>query len=156
MLYEVITIFLVFFALSTAREISVPLLKGVRLSEQVARGDLSVHMDVDRKDEVGMLATALKDMVARLRAIVSDVKQAADNVTFGSREMSSGAEAMSATSEEMSQGTAEQAAAAEDRITSYNVCYTKLLRMLCSLEVARSLAETLTIPLASISKVTSI
>ncbi len=94
-----------------AREIAAPLVSGVNFADAVARGDLTAHIDVDQKDEVGMLAKALKNMIVRLADIVAQVRTAADNVASGSQELSG-------SSEEMSQGATEQAASAEEASSS--------------------------------------
>ena len=89
-----------------SRIISVPLRRGVDLAAAVAGGDLTQSIQLDRKDEIGQLAFAMNDMVARLKEVVGEVQTASDHVAAGSQELSSG-------SEEMSQGATEQAAAAE-------------------------------------------
>jgi methyl-accepting chemotaxis protein len=84
-----------------------PMLKGVGLAERVAKGDLTVETEAAQEDEIGALVNALENMLLRLRAIVSDVKLAANNVTAGSQEMSG-------SSETLSHGATEQAASAEE------------------------------------------
>lgn len=84
-----------------------PIQKGVNFAQHVAQGDLTQELDVDQKDEVGILAQALTNMIIRIRQIVQDVQSAANNVASGSQELSS-------TSQEMSQGASEQAASAEE------------------------------------------
>ncbi len=101
-------IFGICIGLIVSRSISVPLKKGVELSEAVAGGDLTKTIDiVDRKDEVGQLAGALKVMVEKLSSIVHEVKSSADNVAAGSQQLSAGAE-------QLSQGATEQASAIEE------------------------------------------
>jgi len=90
-----------------SRIISAPLRKGVDFAVAVAGGDLTQKINLDQRDEVGMLAAAMNDMVEKLREIVGEVKSATDNVASGSQQLSS-------SSEEMSQGASEQAAAAEE------------------------------------------
>ncbi len=97
----------VIIAVVITRGIVNPMLMGVDFAKQVSGGDLTADIDIDQKDEVGMLADALRGMIGRLRNIVADVKAAADNVSSGSQELS-------ASSEEMSQGASEQAASAEE------------------------------------------
>jgi methyl-accepting chemotaxis protein len=87
--------------------ISNPLRKGVSFAQAVAAGDLTQKIDLDQKDEIGQLAQALNEMVAKLSSIVGEVTSAADNVASGSQELSS-------TAQQMSQGATEQAAAAEE------------------------------------------
>lgn len=85
--------------------------KGLRLAELVAAGDLTERLDIDQKDEIGLLAAALNQMVEKLKEVVENVKAASDNVASGSQELSS-------SSEQMSQGATEQAAAAEEASSS--------------------------------------
>jgi len=94
-----------------ARTITAPIIKAVGISEQLSKGDLTVKIAVDSKDETGQLLNAMKNMVEKLRNIVADVQSAADNVASGSQELSS-------SSEEMSQGATEQAASAEEASSS--------------------------------------
>lgn len=102
------------FAFFIAKGIAAPLIKSVDFAKAVARGDLTADVDIAQKDEVGILADALKEMITKLRWIVGDVKRAANNVAISSSEMSSNAEEMNASAEEMSQGASEQSASAEE------------------------------------------
>ena len=61
----------------------------------------------NRQDEIGRLVRALDEMRGRLGSVVSEVRQAADYVTSGSRQMSDA-------SAQMSSGATEQAASAEE------------------------------------------
>ena len=90
-----------------SRSISIPLRKGVELSEAVAGGDLTKTIDIDRKDEIGQLAGALKSMIEKLSSIVNEVKSSADNVAAGSQQLS-------ASAEQLSQGSTEQASSIEE------------------------------------------
>jgi methyl-accepting chemotaxis protein len=93
------------------RAITRPIIMGVKFAETVANGDLSQRLDIVQKDEIGQLATALNNMVEKVKEVVANVQSAADNVASGSQELS-------ASSEEMSQGSTEQAAAAEEASSS--------------------------------------
>ncbi|MSN25082.1 MAG: HAMP domain-containing protein [Geobacter sp.] len=97
----------VLFGLFISRIISNPLRKGVTFAQAVAAGDLTQKIDLDQKDEIGQLATALNEMVTKLGSVVSEVMTASDNVASGSQELS-------ATAQQMSQGATEQAASAEE------------------------------------------
>ncbi len=81
--------------------------KGVEFARSIAAGDLTADLDVNQKDEIGILAKALQDMVFKLRDIVGEINSAAQNVAAGSEELSS-------TAQEMSQGATEQAASGEE------------------------------------------
>jgi len=102
------------FAFFIARGIAAPLIKSVDFARAVARGDLTADVEIAQKDEIGILADALKEMIIKLRRIVGDVKRAANSVAASSSEMSSNAEEMNASAEEMSQGASQQSASAEE------------------------------------------
>jgi len=103
----IIGVVVAFLGFSIAKGIAKPLMDGVEFARHVASGDLSADIDVSQKDEVGMLAKALREMILKLREIVSSVKTATDNVTAGSGQLSS-------TAQELSQGTGEQSSSAEE------------------------------------------
>jgi methyl-accepting chemotaxis protein len=66
----VIAALIVAVAVFIARSIAIPLLKGVDLARSVSEGNLDVDVDVDQKDEIGMLAGAMKTMVENLKETV--------------------------------------------------------------------------------------
>jgi methyl-accepting chemotaxis protein len=94
-------------AIVLTRSITRPVFLGVTFAKNMAEGDFTRELDIDQKDEIGVLAAALNDMVRRLRDVVHNVQSATDNVASGSEELS-------ASSESMSQGATEQAANLEE------------------------------------------
>jgi methyl-accepting chemotaxis protein len=90
-----------------ARGIIGPINKGVAFAEKISQGDLRATVDVDQKDEIGVLASSLRNMADRLRDIVGNIRSGADNIASASQQMSS-------SSQEMSQGASEQASSAEE------------------------------------------
>ncbi len=89
------------------KSITGPVHKGVEFARKLSQGDLTAEVDVNQKDELGILAQALREMVAKLREVVSEVQSASDNVASGSEELS-------ASAEQLSQGATEQAASVEE------------------------------------------
>jgi methyl-accepting chemotaxis protein len=84
----------------------------VKIMQRISEGDLTVNAEQDTgKNEIGMMNSAMVQMVEKLQSVVSDVKAAAANVASGSTQMSS-------SSEEMSEGATEQASAAEEASAS--------------------------------------
>ncbi len=101
----------VFLGIVITRGITGPLSKGVKFATDIAEGDLTTDMDINQKDEVGILSEVLGNMALKLREIVADVKSASDNVASGSQQLSS-------SSQQMSQGATEQAASVEEASSS--------------------------------------
>lgn len=96
---------LIAFVLTKA--ITGPIQMGVRFAQRMAQGDFTRTLDINQKDEVGVLASALNNMVNRLSIVVGEVGSASENVASGSEELS-------ATAESLSQASTEQAANVEE------------------------------------------
>ncbi|MCE5275415.1 MAG: MCP four helix bundle domain-containing protein, partial [Deltaproteobacteria bacterium] len=83
--------------------------KVTEAAKQLANGDLM--LEVKERSEKDELMISMGVMVSRLKEVVADIRDSADNVAAGSEEMSS-------TAEQMSQGASEQASAAEEASSS--------------------------------------
>lgn len=90
-----------------SKSISAALNKGVRFANQIATGDLNTSIDLDQKDEVGKLATALNQMIIKLREIALTIRREAEEIATASNEISSN-------SQQVAQGASEQAASIEE------------------------------------------
>ncbi|GAK52556.1 methyl-accepting chemotaxis sensory transducer [Candidatus Moduliflexus flocculans] len=93
-------------SLTVQRLLKRPIQELLHIAQAVGRGDLTYHITVRQRNEIGQLAIAFQEMVDRLEATLRDVKSAADTVAAGSAQMSSSAA-------QISEGATEQAAAAE-------------------------------------------
>ncbi|SDH34436.1 methyl-accepting chemotaxis protein [Pseudomonas flavescens] len=93
------------------RSITHPLNRAVALADDLAKGDLSGSVTVDRRDETGRLLASMNGMAERLRTVIGDVRSAAD-------QLSSASEEVSATSQSLSQAATEQAAGVEETTAS--------------------------------------
>ncbi|OGR07262.1 MAG: hypothetical protein A2511_17040 [Deltaproteobacteria bacterium RIFOXYD12_FULL_50_9] len=82
------------------QSITKPLKELLVYSRKFGEGDLTVELTIDRQDEVGEIASSLKESAARLNGIVSHIRTTADNVATESQELS-------ASAEELSQGATE-------------------------------------------------
>ncbi|WP_243312493.1 methyl-accepting chemotaxis protein [Fundidesulfovibrio agrisoli] len=94
-------------AIVITRGITGPVVKGVAFAQKMAEGDMTQELDVDQKDEIGVLADSLRTMVQRLSEVMGEVVEGANNVASGSQQLS-------ATAESLSQGASEQAASVEE------------------------------------------
>ena len=99
----VILILAIYLALSISR----PLVRGVEFAKQIATGDLTGSLDIQQKDEIGMLAGSLQEMLLRLRDIVTSVKMSTSNISQGSSQLSESVQ-------NLSSGASEQAASVEE------------------------------------------
>jgi len=83
----------------------------VVLATAVAQGDLTQTPASTRKDEIGKLTLAFKQMIEGLRGLVVQVKSAGDGMVAASAQVSSSAQ-------DLSQGTSEQAASVQETTSS--------------------------------------
>ncbi|HJW27520.1 MAG TPA: methyl-accepting chemotaxis protein [Rhodocyclaceae bacterium] len=93
------------------RGITRPLNQAVKVANQLAEGDLTVHIEVASQDETGQLLQAMQAMVAKLAQIIGEVRNAAEALTEASGQVS-------ATAQSLSQSSSEQAASVEETSAS--------------------------------------
>ncbi|NIR25575.1 MAG: HAMP domain-containing protein, partial [Gammaproteobacteria bacterium] len=68
-----------------------PLVNAVKVSNEIADGNLTMDFQVAGNDEVSRLLSAMKDMENRLRDVVTNILMVSDNVQSGSDEISASA-----------------------------------------------------------------
>ncbi len=107
----VISLLIIVFALFAARGFSRPINELSQIAEQIAKGNLNVRIDIDKRDEIGDLAQSLRVMVDNLTRVVTEVQNAAGQVSVGSEQVNS-------SSQQMAQGASEQAANVEEVTSS--------------------------------------
>lgn len=95
-----------------ANSIVAPIRKAVAFSEKIADGDfVDNRIDIDQKDEVGVLASTLRNMAEKLKEVVLEVQNVSEKVASGSGELSSSAQ-------QVSEGAGQQAASIEEVTSS--------------------------------------
>ncbi len=70
------------------RGITGPIVETVNFARKMAQGDLSQHLSINRKDEVGILAEALNDMVTHLNTMFSGIRDGVGELTASSSSLS--------------------------------------------------------------------
>lgn len=95
------------FAFAIRSSIQNPIQEAIRLSQELAKGNLNAKIQSQHTDEIGVLAQALDLMVNKLNDIISQVRLASDNIASAS-------EQISGTAQQMSDGANQQASAAEE------------------------------------------
>ncbi|KMT21008.1 methyl-accepting chemotaxis protein [Clostridium cylindrosporum] len=93
------------------RMISKPLQVLRESANNLASGNLNVDIDIDTKDEVGMLARAFINMRDNVNRVLSDINSSSEQVESGARQVSD-------VGASLSQGATEQASAIEQLTAS--------------------------------------
>jgi len=112
-------------ALAITRTIARPLSRAVAFAQTVASGDFAVSLDISQKDEVGLLASALNAMSAKLKAAIATVQKNAAAVSESSgqinanaQKLAEGAQTQASTLEETS-ASVEQLSASVDQVAEH-------------------------------------
>ncbi|MBP7264988.1 MAG: cache domain-containing protein [Spirochaetia bacterium] len=101
-----------------------PIVYAAERMRRMSGGDLTGELDsryLSRKDEAGVLITAIETTLSKLRDVLSDVQKTSRVVSEGSEDLSvaadqmtTGIQGISTSSQQLSQGATEQAASAEE------------------------------------------
>ena len=94
-----------------SRKISKPIKTLADVAEAISKGDLTKDVEIDRSDEVGLLANGFKEMAYRLRDLISQVRENTTAVTDVSQQLNQ-------TSNSLSEDVKKQEVAAEETSSS--------------------------------------
>ena len=104
----IISMLLGYFISSSIRK---PISKIVASAEKIADGDLNVELDIQSKDEIGILAATFMRMTNNVNEVLTNINSASEQVSAGSRQVSDSSMALA-------QGATEQASAVEELTAS--------------------------------------
>jgi methyl-accepting chemotaxis protein len=100
------------------RRICPPLKQVVRAAQAVGDGDLTVHIDTTRQDELGEVMSALARMRDNLGDLVGQVRQSTDNISIASTEVALGNHDLSARTEQTAANLQTTASSLEELTTT--------------------------------------
>jgi len=101
----------VFSAWAVTRSVTRPVNEAVDAAKRLAKGDLTVSVRTERRDEMGHMMNALQDMISKLSHIIGEVNEAGASLNGAAQQVSS-------TAQSLSQSSSEQAAAVEETTAS--------------------------------------
>ncbi len=125
----------IFLGVFISTSIKKPLNKLVGASERIADGDLDVTVDIDTRDEIGILAKAFKRMTGNINDAMTNINNAAEQVAAGAKQVSD-------SSMELSQGATEQASSIEELTASLEEISSQTKLNAQNANQANELAET--------------
>lgn len=132
--------------------ITSPLQKGVDLSQAMADGDMTKTMDVDQKDEIGILAKALNLMAGSLRAMITDIGKGVSSVDNSSTQLAAISNQMSSGAEETSNRANQVAAASEQMSANQNSVAAAMEQASVNVSMVATAAEEMNATITEISE----
>ncbi|MCK4660729.1 MAG: cache domain-containing protein [Phycisphaerae bacterium] len=139
-------------AIIITRGIVGPLRKGVQFAENVADGDLTQQIDIDQKDEIGLLAKALNGMVENLQKTMRNLTDNAQTLAGSSTELSATATQLAGGAEETTSQSATVASAAEEMSTNMNNMAASTEQMSTNVKTVASAVEEMTASIGEVAK----
>jgi methyl-accepting chemotaxis protein len=113
----ILSLFLGFFI---SKIITKPVLMANDLAKEIARGDLTQHITIEQKDEIGMLAESLNSMSENLRKMFTDIASGTRTLNTSSTELSNISEQITKNSQQTAEKSNSVAAASEEMSTNMN------------------------------------
>ena len=96
------------------RSITGPVNKTVALAESMARGDLTVKLEVDQRDEIGIMANSMNSMVGQLRTMISEIIQGVNSLSSSSTDLAAISRQLSSSAQDTADKSNTVASAAEE------------------------------------------
>jgi methyl-accepting chemotaxis protein len=134
-----------------AGTISRPLKQGVEFAERLAAGDLTHSIELDRADEVGVLAKALSTASANLREQFSSVSSGVQTLASQSTELSAIAKQMSDSAESTNRRSNAAAAASEQMSSNMNSVSAAMEQTSTNISTVATAAEEMTATIGEIA-----
>jgi methyl-accepting chemotaxis protein len=142
--------------------VSRPLARIGKAIDRIAQGDLSSRLAVSTRDELGVLATGINDMVSRLRTMVVQIRESAHVLASSSQEISSsaqslaeGAQSQASTLEETSASVEELSASVEQVSDNAQSQVSAVTKGSGSMEQVQELVQRVSHSLGEISQLTT-
>ncbi len=106
----------------------------IKYSETIAKGDLTNQIEVNGKNEIAELATALNQMSKKLKTVVSNISKSSDSIKNASDEIT-------IYSSELLQGSSSQAVSVEQALASIEEMASNILSNLENVKETEIIAE---------------
>ncbi|MCK5543183.1 MAG: CZB domain-containing protein [Desulfobacterales bacterium] len=138
-----------------ARNISRPLIKSVDFVKKIADGDLTQQININQKDEVGILAQSMNIMSKNLRKICQDISMGVQTLKSSSSDLFTVSEQISSNSTQTSEKANSVATAAEEMSTSLNSIAAASEQATANIQMIVSAAEEMSATIQEVSSNTA-
>jgi len=139
-------------ALLLTRSITRPIVRGVEFAKSMAGGDFSQNLDIDQKDEVGVLARALNDMTHSVGSMFKEVISGVNTMTTSSSELTEIAHMMSSSAEKTSGKSNSVSASSEEMSNNLNSVAAAMEQATANLTIVASSSEEMSNTISEIAR----
>lgn len=128
-----------------------PLIQGVAFSEAMARGDLTRRLNLEQRDEVGLLTQSLDHVASAFGKIVGEIREVSQNVGGAASELSSVSHQVLAQSEETTAQAGQVASSTEQMATNVTTMAAAAEEMSMNVASISSASEEISVNVGTIS-----
>jgi methyl-accepting chemotaxis protein len=139
-------------AVFTIRSITGPVHKASALAETMAKGDFTHKLDIDQKDELGIMAIALNSMVAQISAMLRDIIGGVNTLTSSSNELAGVSQQLSSSARDTSSKAATVATATEEMNANFHSVSSAMEQSSSNIQTVASAAEEMTATVSEIAQ----
>lgn len=143
----------IFFIIS--RYLLKPIINLTDAMQVIKTGELDISFDVNRKDEIGILANSFNDMVSQLKEILINIRDTSEQVTTSSKNLEDASNQVGNVSEQVSTSIQQVASGADEQALNVEQVNTKiqgLAQELDNLNKSTNLVEELSIKMDQSAK----
>ena len=134
----------VFLSIMIIRSITGPVGKASALAEAMAGGDFTAKIDIDQKDEIGVMAKSLNLMVEQLGAMIRDIVINAGSLTSSSNDLASVSRQLSSAAQNTADQSSSVAAATEEMSVNIQSVSAAMEQSSCNVNMVASATEEMT------------
>jgi len=142
----------VLMAFFIVRSITGPVGKASALAETMAKGDFTTKLDINQKDEIGLMATSLNTMAGQLSAMIRDIIGGVNRLTASSNDMAAVSKQLSANAKDTSDRAATVAAATEEMSTNIQSVSAAMEQSTSNVNMVASSTEEMTATVTEIAQ----
>jgi methyl-accepting chemotaxis protein len=143
-LLAVALILSIFLTIVIIRSITTPVGKASALAEAMAGGDFTAKLDIDQKDEIGVMAKSLNSMVEQLGAMIRDIVINAGSLTSSSNDLASVSKQLSSAAQDTADQSSSVAAATEEMSVNIQSVSAAMEQSSCNVNMVASATEEMT------------
>lgn len=151
----IVIVLIVLIAVFLARSITTPIKKGVTMARKMSDGDLTQILEIDRQDEIGILAQALNLMSSNLGQMFKDIITGTQTLTTASSELSAVSEQISSNAETTAEKSNNVTSAAQEMNQNITRVATSTEEITSNIQMIVSATEEMTATIQELSKNTA-
>lgn len=118
-LLSVATVISVVATLMIIRSITGPVAQTVKLAETMARGDLTAKLEIDQKDEIGVMAASMNGTLKQLRSMISEIATGINTLSSSSTDLAAVSRQLTSSAQGTASKSGTVATAAEEMSSNF-------------------------------------